>query len=420
MEIGILTYGCSVNKSDSELMATLLADADFEVVLESEKPEIILVNTCIVKGPTESRILRKLQDLQKDGKRVIVAGCMPAAYPKLAARFKGFAVMGTNGLDVVEIVRNYLESGHATGLRKSKEKVLLKKVRYNRYIDIVPISEGCLGACAFCATKFARGNLVSYKPEAILAEIRESVKNGSKEIWLTSQDNGCYGFDIGMNLAELLRLVVKVPGDFRVRVGMMNPQHVLRFLDELIEVYKSEKIFKFAHIPAQSGSDKVLKEMRRGYTTKEFEKIVSKFRKAMDVTISTDLIVGFPTETEGDFKETVELLRRVKPDFLNLSKYWPRKGTPAGGMKQLSRDVVAARSRKVAELYSKAVREKNKKLIGQVCSVTFTERKGPYSVGRNGLYRPVLVKGNLVGKTCNVKITETRKSELIGITCLSV
>jgi len=415
MKIGILTYGCSVNKSDSELMATLLAEAGFEPILESEEPSLILVNTCIVKGPTESRILRKLQDLQKAGKKVIIAGCMPAAYPKLTARFKGFTVMGTNGLDVVEVVRGYLEAGKTAGLRRSKEKVLLKKVRYNRYIDIVPISEGCLGACAFCATRFARGSLVSYRPEAILAEIRESVENGSKEIWLTSQDNGCYGFDIGTNLAELLKRVVEIPGDFRVRVGMMNPQHILRFLDDLIEVYKNPKVFKFAHIPVQSGSDKVLKEMKRGYTTKEFEGIVSAFRRAMDLTISTDIIVGYPTETEEEFKETLELLKRVRPDFLNLSRYWPRKGTPAGEMKQLSRDAVAARSKKVAELYSKMLKESSRGLVGRTCSVTFTEERGDFFVGRNERYRPVLAKGaGLLGKSCSVKITGVRKSELVG------
>jgi len=414
MRVGILTYGCSVNRSDAELMASLLADAGFDVILESEEPKLIIVNTCVVKGPTESKIIRKLQDLEKAGKSVVVAGCMPKAYPKLLKRFPGFAVMGVNSFDVVEVVKGYL-SGKVTKIAGSKEKVLPKTIRYNDYVDIVPISEGCLGACAYCATKFARGNLISYKPQALLGEIEKSVYNGAKEVWLTSQDNGCYGFDIGTNLVELLKDVVKIPGDFMVRVGMMNPQHVMKFLDELIEVYKSPKIFKFAHIPVQSGSDKVLKEMKRGYTTKDFERIVSAFRKAMDVTISTDIIVGFPTETEKDFKEMVSMMKRVEPDFLNLSRYWPRKGTTAGEMKQLPRDVVAARSKEVAEIYAKSVKAKNRSWVGKKCSVTFTEERKPYFIGRNEQYRPVLVKGkNFLGKTCSVKIVETRKIELIG------
>lgn len=414
MKVGILTYGCSVNRSDAELMASLLADAGFDVALESEEPKLIIVNTCVVKGPTESRIIRKLQDLEKAGKSVVVAGCMPKAYPKLLKRFPGFAVMGVNSLDVVGIVKGYL-SGKVAKIAGSKEKVLPKRIKYNRYVDIVPISEGCLGACAYCATKFARGNLVSYDPKLLIEEIRTSVKAGAKEVWLTSQDNGCYGFDIRTNLVELLKEVVKVPGDFKVRVGMMNPQHVLRFLDDLVEVFKNKKIFKFAHIPVQSGSDKVLKEMRRGYTTKDFERIVSAFRKAMNITVSTDVIVGFPTETEKDFKETMGMMKRVDPDFLNLSRYWLRKGTIAGGMTQLPREVVAARSKEVAEFYAKSVKLKNRSLVGKKCSVTFIEERKPYFIGRNEQYRPVLVKGkSLLDKTCSVKITETRKSELIG------
>jgi len=415
MKIGILTYGCSVNKSDSELMATLLAREGFKPELETEEPGLLIVNTCIVKGPTENRVLRKLEDLQKAGKRVVIAGCMPEAYPHLTKRFPGFAVLGVNSFDVVEVIGEYLAEGKASKTGGDVEKVLPKKIRYNRFVDIVPLSKGCLGSCNYCSVKLARGNLSSYNPESLLDEIRGSVKNGAKEVWLTSQDNGCYGFDIGTNLVELLRAVVEIPGDFRVRVGMMNPQHIGDFLDDLVEVYKSQKIFKFLHIPVQSGSDKVLKEMGRGYTTKEFLRIASRFREAMELTVSTDIIVGFPTETEKDFQETVQLLTRAQPDFLNLSKYWPRKKTKAGEMKQLPRDVVAARSRAVAELFSGILREKNKSWIGRECSVTFTDEKGDYFVGRNSLYRPVLVKGDgLLGKTCSVKITETKKSELIG------
>lgn len=415
VKIGVLTYGCSVNKSDSELMATLLADAGFELVLESEEPGIILVNTCIVKGPTESRIIRKLQDLEKAGKRVIVAGCMPKAYPKLLTRFKGFAVLGVNCFDVVEVVKGYLEEGNSKKVRDSGEKVLPKKIKFNKYIDIVPISEGCLGACTYCATRFARGGLRSYSPEAIVSEITESVKGGAKEIWLTSQDNGCYGFDIGTDITRLLRAIIEIPGEFKVRIGMMNPQHIKGYLNDLIEIYKSEKVFKFAHIPVQSGSDKILRDMKRGYSVKDYAGIVSRLKSAVELTVSTDIIVGYPTETDRDFKDTIKLLKKNPPDFLNLSRYWPRKGTVAGEMGQLPRDIVAARSKKVTELYSKQFKKRNKSLMKKIISVTFTEKKGAYSVGRSPLYRPVLVAAEgLLGKTCKVKVIGARRSELIG------
>jgi len=415
MKVGILTYGCSVNRADSELMATLLAEAGFEPVLESEDPELLIVNTCIVKGPTENKIIRKLQDFEEAGKKVIVTGCMPKAYPKLIDRFKGFAVLGVNSFDVVEVVTDYLKAGKAKNVQGSRDKVLPKRKKYNDYVDIVQISEGCLNQCTYCATRLARGKLVSYAPKLLIAEICESVSAGAKEIWLTSQDNGCYGFDIGTNLAELLRQVVRVPGDFKVRIGMMNPQYVLKFLDELAEVYKNDKIFKFAHIPVQSGSDAVLKHMKRGYTAGDFERIVAEFRKKMDITISTDIIVGYPTETEADFKKTLELLKQTEPDFLNLSRYWPRKNTLAGEMTQLPRDVVAVRSKAVAQWYEGSAKAKSKAWVGKMCSVTFTEERDGFSVGRNSLYKPVLTREkNLLGKTCSVKITDARKSELIG------
>jgi threonylcarbamoyladenosine tRNA methylthiotransferase CDKAL1 len=417
MKIGILTYGCAVNKSDSELMATLLADAGYEVLLDSEEPDIIVVNTCIVKGPTENKILRKLMDLGEEGKRVIISGCMPSAYPHLIKRFPDFAAIGTNNFDIVEVLEEYLGGLDTRRVAESEQKVLPKTIRYNNYVDILPISEGCLGACSYCATRLARGKLRSYDPKALLSEIEKSVGSGAKEIWLTSQDNGCYGFDIGTNLAGLLKEVVNVPGDFKVRVGMMNPSHVLGFLDELVEVYKDDNIFKFAHIPVQSGSDKVLKEMCRGYTTSDFEEILSVFRSEMDITISTDIIVGFPTETETDFKETVEFLKLNKPDFLNLSKYWPRKKTPAGEMRQLPRGIVSARSKEVADLFSEML-SKRKNLIGSECGVTFTEEKGEFSVGRNLRYQPVLVRGRgLPGKTFRVKIIDKKANELIGKVC---
>ncbi len=421
--VGILTYGCSVNRSDSELMATLLAEAGFQPELETEDPLLIIVNTCIVKGPTENKIIRKLQDLEKAGKRVIITGCMPAAYPSILKRFKGFAVLGVNGFDIVETVNDYLKGNRHGAQPGFKEKVLPKSVRYNKFVEIIPISEGCLGACAYCATKIARGGLRSYSPAAVIGAAKAAVNSGAREIWLTSQDNGCYGFDLRprTNLAELLRAITEIPGDFRVRVGMMNPGHLggpRGFLDDLIEAYKSPRVFKFAHIPVQAGSNKVLKEMKRGYTAEEFEGIVARFRSGLaktGVTISTDIIAGFPTETEEDFKETLSLLKRTEPDFLNLSRYWPRKGTPAGGMKQLPRDVVAERSKKAADFYSKSLKGKNKAWIGKECSVKFTEERNGYFVGRNYLYRPVLVKGkNLLGKACSVKITASRKSELIG------
>ncbi len=412
MKIGILTYGCPANKSDSEIMAGLLTERGFDPILGSEDPDTVIVNTCIVKGPTEDRILRKLDDLRASGKRVIVAGCMPEAYPELLRRYPEFIAIGTNPYEIVGAV-----AGEGPNqVRKSYfSKAVSKKVRINNLIGIHQISEGCLGNCAYCATRLARGALVSYPPEEILKAVEFSIRNGCREIWITSQDNGCYGFDIGTDLAELLQEIVAIPGDFRVRVGMMNPLHTRNIADRLVEVYTNPKIYKFLHIPVQSGSDKVLRDMNRGYTVKDFEGIISKFRDRMEITISTDVIVGFPTEEDTDFERTMDLINRTRPDFLNISKFWPRRGTPAASMQQLPRDVISERTRALAELYSSILRKKNQKWLGRACRVLVTEKRGKYLIGRNDLYRPVLLMGEYkLGHTYNVRISATRKTEIVG------
>jgi len=206
-------------------------------------------------------------------------------------------------------------------------------------ITIIPISEGCLGDCNYCSVKFARGKLKSYKIEDIIKQIK------GKKILLTSQDTGCYGLDINTNLVELLKQVVKVKGNFQVRVGMMNPEHVLPILKDLVEVYKDKKIFKFIHIPIQSGSNNVLKEMNRRYTVEDFIKIVKEFRKQIpEIHISTDIIVGYPTETEEDFKKTINLLEKLKLEVINLSRFAPRPKTAALKLKQLPVEEIKRRS----------------------------------------------------------------------------
>ncbi len=285
-----------------------------------------------------------------------------------------------------------------------------KKIRKNQLVGITEIASGCLGACAYCIVKFARGNLKSRKIEEILKEIENSLKDGCKEIWITSQDCGCYGLDIQMNLADLLRQIVEINGDFKIRVGMMNPNHMKPILGELIEIYKNPKIYKSIHIPVQSGSDKILKSMRRGYKVKNFEKIVKEFRKIFpNITLSTDIIVGFPSEKESDFKETIEMIKRVRPDIVNISKFAPRPRTKAKRMKQLDNMVIKKRSKRLADLVRKIGMEKNKEWLSKECEILVTEKgkRKNQLMGRNEYYKPVIFEGkkNVMGKFLKVKIT---------------
>jgi len=343
-------YGCPSNIADCEIALGLLKQAGFEIV-DSLEADLNIIFTCIVKTPTEHRMVQKIQELTKIGKPLIVAGCMPKTSQRVIEKINPSAsLVGPDSIGhIADVTRAALEGKKVIFVSDDrKTKVGLPRMRKRKNVGIVPISIGCLADCSYCAVKFARGKLKSYLIEKIVEEVEKLVKTGCKEIWLTSQDNGCYGLDIGTNLAALLEAVCVVDGDFKIRVGMMNPMHIKNFLDELIEVYRNEKIMKFLHLPVQSGSDKLLRAMKRGYTAAGFEKIVERFRKEIpDLFLSTDVIVGFPGESDADFQSIVAMLEKIKPNKVNVSKFGARAGTEAAELKQLDVKTINERSKKL-------------------------------------------------------------------------
>jgi len=231
---------------------------------------------------------------------------------------------------------------------------------------------------------------------------------------LTSQDTGCYGFDIGENLLGLLEEAVKIDGKFFVRIGMMNPNHAMKIYKELIEVYKSEKIFKFLHMPLQSGSNKVLKLMNRRYTTRDFKKVVEGFRGEFPMlTFSTDVIVGHPGETEIDFKKTIRLLKDLKPDIVNISKYWPRPGTESSEMEQLDRRIIERRAKILIEVVGKIKEKRSEIWLGWEGEVLVDEITEKGTIARNEFYKPILVEGKL-GEFKQTKIKKIYPNYLRG------
>tara|TARA_Y100000310_G_scaffold344983_1_gene460954 strand:- start:2251 stop:3279 length:1029 start_codon:yes stop_codon:yes gene_type:complete len=337
MKIYVKTFGCNLNKRDSENIKGVLQEAGF-VLTNEEKADVIIVNSCGVKAKTQSRVISYINKHKKD---VYVGGCLPRMLD-LKERCNAKGYFDTNSiLKIAEQIRDErLESFS----NKKENRLNQPLVRTYKDIMIIPISEGCLGNCNYCSTKLARGNLKSYTIKDIIKEVKN---NGFETLYLTSQDCGCYGLDIGTNLVELLEAIISVDKEFKIRVGMMNPEHVLPMLDPLIALYKHEKVIKFIHIPVQSGSDKVLKDMGRKYTVAEFKKIVKKFRKVEGLHISTDIIAGYPTESEQDFEKTKELLTWLKPHVLNLSKFGSRPNTAAAKLKPLSSQEVKKRSKEI-------------------------------------------------------------------------
>ena len=249
-----------------------------------------------------------------------------------------------------------------------------------------------------------------------LYQVETEIKDGCKEVWLTSTDNGCYGFDIGTDLPTLVNTVAEIPEDFRIRVGMMNPMYMVRIKDELINSFDNDKVYKFLHVPVQSGSNKVLNDMKRGHTAETFRDVVSKVRERFpQFTISTDVIVGFPSETKEDFEKTVSLLEETKPDIVNLSRYSARPGTEAAEWEQIDVSEVKRRSKIIFDLTNQISNESNKKWIGWKGEVLFNENTDDGIKGRNFAYKSIFVDQDVeIGQVHNVEIVEATNHSLIG------
>lgn len=395
VRIHIKTYGCTLNQADSDIIASVLDDGMNEFSASADDSDIVIMNTCTVKRATSQKILYELSKLQKAGKRVVVTGCMAGANQDIIKKYSPEASIVTTS--------NIPAMPHAVLAVVSGQQVMLTKYRkddrlayYNpngSKIARIGVSDGCISNCSFCETKFARGPLNSFEERRILDAIRYSVARGAKEIQLTSQDMGSYGLDRKTNIAELMSKISDIEGDFKVRVGMLNPEHVHRYLDEFISALQSEKFYRFIHIPVQSGSDRVLRHMRRACTVSEFEGHVNEIRSHLpDSTIETDIIVGYPTETESDFELTLDMIKRLKPDVTNISKFGPRPHAQASELEQRPQSVINARSIKLSRVVRSVQHELNDRHIGRSMPIMITEETEQSYNGRSRSYKQVVIR----------------------------
>ena len=422
MNIYVESYGCSASQNDAEIMKGILAKAGFVIVNNEKLADIVILNTCIVKEPTVKSIEARIKHFA--AKKLIVAGCMPEAF---AARIRllapGASLLGTHRAnEILNAVRKMAEGKKVELVgNKTAKKLCLPQIPENKVIKITQLSQGCVNKCAYCIVRSVKGMLVSYPQELILKDIKKAVDAGAKEIWLTSQDNAAYGLEKGKHaLPELLDKICGIKGKFLVRLGMLNPSSIMPICDEMIECYKNEKMFKFLHIPIQSGSDNILKSMNRKYKAKDFSSIIEKFRKKIpDMTIATDIIVGFPGETESDFQATIALMKKIRPAVMNISKFWPMPNTPAAKMpKQIDLAKSKKRASELAELHRKMTFEMNSKLIGKTFKVLVDEKSfGGSLTARTPNYRPVVLMNapiSLLGKMIDVKIEKAMNFYLVG------
>lgn len=425
MHIYVRSFGCSTNLADGEVLAGCLSEAGYTLISDLSTADVIVYNTCAVKGPTENRMIELLKRVPAN-KKLIVAGCLPLInFERLLTETHFDGVLGpAAGNKIVEVVKKVVHGERIVALGEAvnaKPNLHLPRLQLNPMVSIVPVNYGCLGACAYCCVVFARGRLRSYGIQKIVEKVKTDYAKGAREFWITSQDTACYGHDIGTNLAELLDSINNLEGDYKIRVGMMTPNMVTDILPRLIQAFKSEKIFKFIHLPVQSGDDKILQRMQRLYSVDDFKRIVSAFRTSFpEMTLATDVICGFPGEDKEAFKKTMQLIEDVKPDIVNVSKFFVRPRTTAAEMQKdfVSVQEIKRRSSIAAKLAEKVAFERNQHWVGWIGEI-FVDEIGKISsswVGRNFAYKPVAIKNTveMLGKTSNVKVVRAFSTYLEG------
>ncbi len=403
MKAYIETYGCTANKSDSQRIKTILLQNNYEIADSVENSDIIVVNTCTVTDRTERRMIKRLRELKKE--KTIVAGCLPAAQHDLVS-----------GLAWKTITPRSIPSlaGILGGQAPTKNEICIP---LEGVTAIVSISDGCVGHCSYCIVKQARGDLESYPLRMVVNSVKRLAEAGAKEILITSQDTAAYGLDIGVGLPDLLNYITEIDGDFYIRVGMMNPLTTIRILDDLVESFDNLKVFKFLHLPVQSGSDRILESMNRGYSVSDYIKIVDTFRERFpSITLSTDFIVGYPGETAEDFERTMLLLEKTKPTKVNITRFSPRPNTPAARMPDILERIKKERSRLLTKAYHTIAYELHRSLVGLITEVIVTEKGKEGSViARDSSYRNIVIQENLkLGEKHPVRMVDARTNYLIG------
>ncbi len=382
MRYFVESYGCTMNYGEGEQLSKKMDSLGHVRVDSVKEADIVILNTCTVVETTEKNMIRRMGDLKKEGKKVIVTGCMAKVQPKrIMIRLPDSIIIPPDRYDeFADLV--------------SGEYGCSDPVSAPRYgmSAILPIAQGCLGNCSYCITRFARGHLRSYPEDELVEEFNRMLDDGAKEILITAQDTACYGKDIGTDLPHLIERFLERDGDYRIRIGMMNPNYLEPIADRLLDLMKDRRVYRFLHIPVQSGSDDVLKNMRRRYTAEGFLSMVERMReKVPDISISTDMITGFPGETDEDHRKSVELIRRLHADTVNITRFSVRPGTDAASMKgQIQGNVSKERSTELTETKMEVEYNLNRNLVGKRFHVLVTEKgKEGTVIARTENYRPV-------------------------------
>ncbi len=427
------TYGCQQNEADSEILRGLLLEMGYLPTTDEAVADIILVNSCAVREHAEMRILGNVGALKpgkrmKPGQIIGICGCM-VQQPHMAERIKKSfhhvnLVFGTHAVHrLPELLYQVLTSGKRVFATEDTEHEIvegLPVLRASKTKAWVSIMYGCNNFCSYCIVPYVRGRERSRDPQVIVDEISALIKDGARDITLLGQNVNSYGLDRddGVNFSELLRRLNAIPGKFRLRFMTSHPKDASK---ELFETMAScEKVCKHIHLPFQSGSNRILKEMNRKYTREHYRELVDYARSLMpNLALTSDVIVGFPSETEADFEETMDLVESIGFDALFTFLYSRRKGTPAAELPDCAtKEERQARFERLLALQNEHSKERNQRHLGTRIEVLI-EADTPEEMNllaRCDDNRPVRFAGDssLVGKFAIVEITECAKWSMEG------
>ncbi len=388
--IFIKTFGCDLNKADSETMAGILASEGHKITDNYNNAHVLIINTCTSSNKDDKEFFEFFEEMKKQGKNMIIAGCIPQTDP---ARIKGYSQIGVSQIQEINTIVEETLHGETITLVARGETTLKNPVkRKNSQVGIIPINEGCMKSCKFCISQESRGGLRSHDPAEIIERAQDALKEGAKQIWLTSLDAASYGRDINQDLPSLVYKLAGIHHNFRIRLGTLNPGSCLHIKEGLTEALKNEKAFKYLHFPIQSGSNEMLKSMNRDYTIEEAMHLINEIKNAIpDITIETDVICGYPGETKDHFLETAEKIKQMQPDKLNVYVYSKRKNMTPEEDSHRAKE----RARFLSEMHAWIERKQNKKMIGKICEAVIEDiGKDNTFIGRTSNFKKIVLKNN--------------------------
>ncbi len=419
MTVAVYTLGCKVNLYESELIISLLKENNYTLVDFNEKADIYIINTCSVTNESDRKDRKIINEARRKNKEaiIVVTGCYSQINPET---INADIILGNKDKSkIIDLLEDYIKNKKQIKQIYDLTKVEFEKMNINKFENhtraFVKVQDGCNAFCSYCIIPYARGRIRSKDLNETIEEVTNLVNNGYKEIVLTGIHTGRYGIDKNTNLYELLKKLVQIPNIFRIRLSSIEINEIT---DEIIELIKTNDIMaKHLHIPLQSGSDKILTLMNRRYDVDYFVKKIETIRKEIpDISITTDLIVGFPNETEEDFKDTIKLLNEIKFTKIHTFPYSKRKNTKAASMpNQIDGITKKKRVHEVLDISNKYELEFYKSKLNKEYEVVKEDRKNGECIGYTSNYIPVILEKNTVSDIAKIKITEVNSvTEVYG------